>query len=88
MKEMLAELFYGNINPSDMSFSDNKAYLKAMAEYEAKEKELLETLEPGQKELLASAVASFADVGLITDEACFQCGFQLGMKLLLEALQK
>ncbi len=87
MKDILSELFYGNISPSGKSFKRGSEYHNALMDVTKYEEELLASLHGEEKELFEKY--SDAQGKLLTITACryWKQGFSLGLKAGMEVIE-
>ena len=79
---ILDELYAGNVNPSEHAFQKDDPYAKAMDRLVEAEEQLSRKLDDTGKEQLKRLQECQAEV----NSAAFQTGFQLGVRLMLDAL--
>ena len=85
MESIIAELFYGNIAPSEHSYRRTGEYahiLKIVARHEEK---LTETLTEAQKETFEKFKDGTSELSSMTEVTAFTIGFKLGLRLTAEA---
>lgn len=83
---ILDELYAGNVNPSERSFQRNGSYAKAMDQLVEAEEQLSRRLDDTGKEQLKRFQECQAEVNSADAFYNFRTGFQLGVRLMLDAL--
>ena len=84
MKNIINELWHGNINPQEDS-RNNSPEMKALMEYMARHHEdLLKTMTDEQKEIFEKFDDCWSEYASYTEEAIFTYAFKLGAQLMLE----
>ena len=87
MKNILEELWYGNIIPMEHSFGGN-AHIKKLINLMGKNREnLSETLNDSQKELLAKYDDSVNEMYAEIENDAFIYGFRLGGRLVSDTFR-
>ena len=87
MKNILEELWYGNIIPMERSVGGN-AHIKKLINLMGKNREKLsETLNDSQKELLAKYDDAVNEMYSEIEKDAFIYGFKLGGRLMQETLK-
>ena len=74
----IEELFYGNLQPNNQSFSKNSAYKKAISTIAKSEELLTEKLDDDLKPYLFTLVNTQLELNGITAYENFANGFKLG----------
>ncbi len=84
MKNMLEELWYGNIIPMEHSVGGN-AHIKKLINFMGKNREKFsETLNDSQKELLARYDDAVNEMYAEIEKNAFIYGFRLGIRIVAE----
>ena len=83
---ILDELYAGNVNPSEHAFQKDDPYAKAMDRLVEAEEQLSRKLDDTGKEQLKRLQECQAEVNSADAFYTFQTGFQLGVRLMLDAL--
>ena len=83
---ILDELYAGNVNPSEHAFQKDDPYAKAMDKLVEAEEQLSRKLDDAGKEQLKRLQECQAEVNSADAFYAFQTGFQLGVRLMLDAL--
>ena len=82
---ILDELYAGNVNPSEHAFQKDDPYAKAMDKLVEAEEQLSRKLDDAGKEQLKRLQECQAEVNSADAFYAFQTGFQLGVRLMLQA---
>lgn len=85
MESIIAELFYGNITPSERSYRRTGEYAHILQLVTRNEEKLTETLTEVQKETFEKFKDSTSDISSMTEVTAFTLGFKLGLRLTAEA---
>ncbi len=86
MKEILEELWYGNINPNECGLC-NKPELKEVAKYVSRHRDAIEeTMSDEQKELLSKLVETMYEYQRLYELEIFKYAFKLGARFTAESL--
>ena len=84
--DILEELWYGNITPTEYSRIENNANDKeALRLVNQNQERLKATLNDEQKELLEKLLTANEEFSIIIELDCFKVGFKLGARLTIEA---
>jgi mannose-6-phosphate isomerase class I len=84
--DILEELWYGNITPTEYSRIENNAnYKEALRLVNHNQERLKATLNDEQKELLEKLLTANEEFSIIIELDCFKVGFKLGARLTIEA---
>ncbi len=84
--DILEELWYGNITPTEYSRIENNAnYKEALRLVNQNQERLKSTLTNEQKELLDKFLTSSEEFATLIELDCFKVGFKLGARLIIEA---
>ncbi len=85
---VLEDLWYGNIRPVENFVEGNTEY-NGLLRLVSKNRESLENeLSPKQLDLLDKFNLSVNEMNSISETAAFQCGFVLGVRMMLECKLK
>ena len=85
MESIIAELFYGNITPSERSFRRTGEYAHIPQLVTRNEEKLTETLTEAQKETFEKFKDGTSELNGMTEVTAFTLGFKLGLRLTAEA---
>ena len=85
MESIIAELFYGNITPSERSYRKTREYAHILQLFTRNEEKLTETLTKAQKETLEKFNDGTSEISSMTEVSAFTLGFKLGLRLTAEA---
>ena len=85
MESIIAELFYGNITPSERSYRKSGEYAHILQLVTRNEEELTQTLTEAQKETFEKFKDSTSEISSMTEVTAFTLGFKLGLRLTAEA---
>ena len=86
--KILAEFWYGNIEPTEYDTSSCKEY-KKLLELICRNKEKLQaTMTDEQKELFAKYTNCVREYQTLTDCLIFQNSFKLGARMVLEVMEE
>ena len=84
--DILEELWYGNITPTEYSRIENNAnYKEALRLVNQNQERLKSTLTNEQKELLDKFLTSSEEFENLIELDCFKVGLKLGARLIIEA---
>ena len=83
---ILEELWYGRINPSQRMQPDDKSASKLTEQIVEKEDELAPLLSDETKEILDQMREKQLDLSIANEKKAFISGFCLGAKLMLEVM--
>ena len=84
--DILEEIWYGNITPTEYSRIDNNAnYIEALKLVNQNQERLKSTLNDEQKDLLEKLLTANEEFANIIELGCFKVGFKLGSRLITEA---
>ena len=87
MKDTIIQLWRGNLAPAE-KFAKDAEYRECLQQLVQEEKALMDELDDRYKELLVKCDSSRAAMNSRGEELIFATGFRLGVRLLLEALEK
>ena len=85
MESIIAELFYGNITPSERSYRRAGEYAHILQLVTRNEEKLTEALTEAQKETFEKFKDSTSEISSMTEVTAFTLGFKLGLRLTAEA---
>ena len=85
MESIIAELFYGNITPSERSYCKTGEYAHILQLVTRNEEKLAETLTDAQKETFEKFKDGTSEISSMTEITAFTLGFKLGLRLTAEA---
>lgn len=84
--DILEELWYGNITPTEYSRIENNAkYKKALNLVNQNQERLKESLTDEKKELLDKLLTASEEFANLVELDCFKVGFKLGARLTILA---
>jgi len=86
MSQILKDLYYGNISPSEKSFDRNSEYAKELKTVSETEEKLLSQLNDTEKELLEAFSNAHGNMSRIAIADGFADGFCLAMRIAVEVL--
>ena len=86
MRSILEELFYGNVCPSEDSWSCTKEVTELSGYIADHHNDLRSTLTDKQKEILDKLNDCQNELGDIAERALFSYAFRLGMRIAIEVL--
>ena len=83
---VLEDLWYGNINPHETYLNGNCRFKHLLSLMGKNRDNLSDTLTEQQKEILAKYDDAINEMHSVAEEAAFQCGFSLGVRLMMEGV--
>lgn len=83
---VLEELWYGNLEPSEYSFSSSQEYKELLHLVSRNEEKLLSTMTQEQKKLFSRYSDCAREFQSLTELLLFQSSFKLGAKLMAEMM--
>lgn len=84
--DILEELWYGNITPTEYSRIENNAnYKEALDLVNQNQERLKVTLTDEQNELLERLLTASEGFANLIELDCFKAGFKIGVRLTIEA---
>ena len=86
MRDMLENLYFGNITPNDQNVRSGTALKKAMEQSAECEEKLTALLEDEEKTLLLRLINAENEIGSTMALENFILGFRLGVRMILESL--
>ena len=88
MRDMLENLYFGNITPNDQNVRSGTALKKAMEQLAECEEKLTALLEDKEKTLLLRLINAENEIGSTMALENFIMGFRLGVRMILESLDE
>ncbi len=85
--KILAEFWYGNIEPTEYDTSSCKEYKKLLELICRNKEKLRATMTDEQKELFAKYTNCVREYQTLTDCLIFQNSFKLGARMVLEVME-
>ena len=86
MKNVLYELYDGELSRSDLSFERGTPYARAFESVTATEEALISTLSKEQKRLLKAHLNAVESLNAIARREDFASGFQMGARIMAAIL--
>ncbi len=86
MRNIIEEIYYGNITPSDRDIVKDGAYSHLLHLLTRNEDALMQTLTKAQQEIFEKFKDCASELSDVNEVASFTIGFKLGMRLALEAM--
>ena len=86
MSNIFEDMWYGNIIPWEMFVSDNPQLKKLLSVAGKDYDKLTADLAEKQKEMLEKYKDSLCEMNSYTEQAAFQYGFSLGIRLMMESI--
>lgn len=83
---ILEDLWYGNINPHETFLSQNRQFKHLLSLIGKNRDKLSVTLTEQQKEILEKYDEMINEIYTFTEQAAFQYGFSLGVRLMMESI--
>ena len=83
---LLEDLWYGNLNPHEAILTENRQYKHLLSLMARNRDELSETLTDKQPEMLEKYDEAISEMHSVAEVEAFSCGFQLGVRLMIEAV--
>lgn len=80
MSNFIEELYYGNIEPQELSTELSAKLKKKLSKLTEKEEQLTAKLNGEEKDLFLNYVKAYAEFSSISNEDSFISGFRLGAK--------
>ena len=87
MKNIIDDLYLGNINPNENMRINEPEYLKLLKESVALEKELTNRLSSDDKKLFEDFINKDGNMNALEIRLRFIEGFKIGVQIMLEALK-
>ncbi len=88
MSNIIEELFYGNLEPQELTTEITPRLKKKLSELVKKEEELTSKLSEGEKELFANYVLSYNEFSSISNSDSFVSGFRFGARFAYDTFVK
>ena len=88
MSNVIEELYYGNLEPQEMTTEISPKLKKKLSSLAKKEEELTAMLPEKEKELLANYVNAFNEFSSISNSDSFISGFRLGARFACDTFIK
>ncbi|MBQ7295718.1 MAG: hypothetical protein IJW86_05935 [Clostridia bacterium] len=88
MSNVIEELFYGNLEPQELTTEITPKLKKKLSELVKKEEELTAMLPEKEKELFANYVLAYNEFPSISDSDSFISGFRLGARFAYDTFIK
>lgn len=85
---LLEELWYDNIEPTEYAISPSKEYKELLHRLTQNEKTILESMTDAQKEQFFRYTDCVSKFHAMTECSLFQNSFRLGAKIMLEIIDK
>lgn len=85
---VLEELWNGNLEPSEYSFSSSREYKELLHLVSRNEEKLLSTMTKERKELFSRYSDCVQEFQSLTELLLFQSSFKLGAKLMAEMIEE
>lgn len=86
MRNIIEELYYGNITPSDRDIVKGGTYSHLLHLVTHNEDDLMQTLTQAQRETFEKFKDCTSELNDASEVTSFTIGFKLGMRLALEAM--
>lgn len=86
MRNIIEELYYGNITPCDRDIVKGGEYSHILQLLTRNEDELMQTLTQAQQETFEKFKDCASELGDANELTAFTIGFKLGMRLALETM--
>ena len=83
---VLEDLWYGNINPHETFLNGNCRFKHLLSLMSKNRDKLSDTLTEQQIELLEKYDEAVNEMHSLAEQAAFQCGFSLGIKIIIESI--
>lgn len=83
---VLENLWYGNINPHETFLNGNCRFKHLLSLMGRNRDNLSDTLTEQQKEILAKYDDAVNEMHSLAEQAAFQYGFSLGVRLVMECI--
>ena len=86
MRNIIEELYYGNICPMDQKIVKGGAYSQLLHLLTRNDEKLTETLTQAQQEVFIKYKDCASEINEANEVASFTVGFKLGIRLAVEAM--
>ena len=83
---VMKDLWYGNLNPHETYLNGNRRFKHLLSLIGRNRDNLSDTLTEQQKELLEKYDEAVNEMHSLAEQAAFQCGFSLGVRLMMEGV--
>jgi hypothetical protein len=83
---LLEDLWYGNITPHETFLIQNRQFKHLLYRMGKNRYKLTDNFTDQQKEMLETYDDTINEMHSLAEEAAFQCGFSLGIRLLMESI--
>ena len=88
MSNIIEELFYGNLEPQELTTELTPRLKKKLSELVKKEDELTSKLPEEEKELLSNYVSAYNEFSSISNSDSFISGFRFGARFAYDTFVK
>ena len=88
MSSIIEELFYGNLEPQELTTELTPKLKKKLSEHVKKEEELTSKLSEEEKELLSNYVSAYNEFSGISISDSFISGFRFGARFAYDTFVK
>ena len=88
MSNIIEELFYGNLEPQELTTELTPRLKKKLSELVKKEEKLISKLSEEEKELFANYVSAYNEFSSISISDGFVSGFRLGARFAYDTFVK
>ena len=88
MSNIIEELFYGNLEPQELTTELTPRLKKKLSELVKKENELTSKLPEEEKELFSNYVSSYNEFSSISNSDSFISGFRFGARFTYDTFVK
>ena len=88
MKNLIKELWYGNILPQEASQTNSKEMKELLGYITHHHKDLEKTFTDEQKAIFEKFQNCWGEYASYSEEAIFEYGFKLGMQIAIEVLSE
>ena len=88
MSNIIEELFYGNLEPQELTTEITPRLKKKLSELVKKEEELTSKLSDEEKELFSNYTCSYNEFSSISNSDSFISGFRFGARFTYDAFVK
>ena len=88
MSNIIEDLYYGNIEPQELTTEITPRLKKKLSELVKKEEELTSKLSEAEKELFSNYTCAYNEFSSISNSDSFISGFRLGAKFAYDTFVK
>ena len=88
MRNILEDLYFGNINPNEQQMVSGSELKKAVDRVAHCESQLMEQLDENRQTILTKLIRSQHEIESITALENFILGFRLGVKIMAECMDE